>query len=293
MSEQGNKNEHISDSDKKLDALADMIRDACAKIDDGHKRLDARMDAVEEKFREDSARRDAAKADEGEAEDEPKADADEEAGEPKEPVADRRKDSAGERQKEGYVEDSDGEDEDRKDADDYEDADEGEDGAEADHAPMTRAEAAQLRAEIAALQKRTPAMLSMADRERFASIQEAADPAFQAFGDRAPAPLQGETPLQYKRRLGSKLQSHSPKWKDARLSAVADEALIDTVLSDVYADAITAARRGVDVPVGQLREVVHHRGGHTIVEFEGYADSWMNQFAGNSQRGTGNWMRPN
>ena len=293
MPEQGDKNEHISDSDKKLEALADMIRDACSKIDEGNKRLDARMDAVEEKIREDSARRDAeekmredaAKCDEDE--DERKdADEDEGADKPKEPVADKRKDSASERQSEGYVED-------RKDADeDYADAEE-EDNHMADHAPISRAEAAALRAEIARLNSRAPSIIADADRERFAVIQEQADPAFQAFGDRAPAPLQGETPTQYKRRLGTKLQGHSPKWKDARLSAVADEQLLDTILTDVYADAVVAARRGVDVPQGQLREVVRQRGGHTIIEFEGFADSWMNSFAGNSQRATGTWMRPN
>ena len=271
--EQGTQNEEISDGGK-MDALMDMIKDACSKIDEGHKRLDARMDAVEENFR----RMDAAKADEDE--DESKADGDDEdaeaddgeevEGEPKEPVADKRKDA------------------DDEDAE----ADEDEDEKMADHAPISRAEAAALRNEIAALQSRAPGMISDADRERFAAIQEQADPVFQAFNDRAPAPMQGETPTQYKRRLGAKLQGHSPKWKDHRLSAIADEGILDTVLADVYADSMAAARRGVDVPAGHLRMITRNSGGHVINEFEGTSDAWINQFAGHSQRATGDWRRP-
>lgn len=304
--EQGDKNEQISDADKRMDALMDMIRDACVKMDESGKRLDARMDAMEENFRKaDSDRRDAEEAER-------------EKGEAKEPVGDR-KDSDKEDEKEEKREDrkdakedereerkdSDKEDEkreDRKDArkdedekrEDRKDEDEKEKKgeAEADAAPLSRAEAAELRAQIASLNARAPAIISDADRERFAAYQEQADPAFQAFGDRAPAPLQGETPLQYKRRLGAKLQGHSPRWKEARLSAVSDDAMLDTVVGDIYADAISAARRGTDVPAGQLREIVHQSGGHTIISFEGGPDSWMNAFAGNSQRATGSFLRP-
>jgi hypothetical protein len=265
MAEQGDKNNEISDDAKKLDALADMIRDACSKMDDGVKRMDARMDAIEDSQKRFDARMDAAKKDEDE--DEKREDSDED-----EKREDARKD----------------EDEDEK----RDDSDEDEDEKVADYAPISKAEAAELRAQIARLQARAPAIITDAERDRFAAVQEQAEPAFQAFGDRAPAPLQGETVTQYKRRLGSKMQVHSTKWKDARLSAVSDEFMLDAVLDDIYADSLAAARRGVDVPVGQLRARERSSGGHTIIEYEGYADSWMNGFAGNSQRGTGNWLRP-
>ena len=143
---------------------------------------------------------------------------------------------------------------------------------------------ATLRAEIAALNRRAPAMLSDMDRERFAVIQEQADPAFQAFGDRAPAPLDGETPTQYKRRLGAKLQSNSPKWATSRLSAVSDDAMLDTILTEVYSDSIAAARRGADVMPGQLREITRQVGGHIINEFVGEPVSWMSDFSGHARR---------
>ena len=330
MAEQGDKNEEISDA-KKLDALADMIRDACGKMDDGVKRMDARMDAIEDGQKRFDARLDARKdADEDEDKDEKKADArkdadeDEDKDEKKadarkdarrkdadededkdkdkdEKKADARKDarrdSESERQKEGYVEDrkdaDEDEDEDKDERKDADDKDEDEDEAKADHAPISRAEADDLRRQIANLNARAPAIITDAERERFATVQEQAEPAFQAFGDRAPAPLQGETVTQYKRRLGTKMQSHSTKWKDARLSAVSDEAMLDAVLGDIYADSLEAARRGVAVPAGQLRARERSSGGHTIIEYDGAPDSWMNDFAGNSQRGTGTWLRPN
>lgn len=292
--EQGDKNEQISDADKRLDSIADMIRDACAQMDEGSKRLDARMDAMEENFaKADAARKDA-------------EDADKEKGEAKEPIGDRkdaddkdeekkadRKDSDKEDEKEEAKADAKDEEEEAKADAKRKDDDDDEDKAEADSAPISRAEAMALRRQIADLNVRAPAIISDSDRERYALFQEQADPAFQAFGDRAPAPLQGETPTQYKRRLGTKLQAHSPRWKDARLSALSDDVTLDTVVSDIYADAIGAARKGVDVPAGQLREITTQIGGHTHVTFEGGPDSWMNAFAGNSQRGTGSFLRPN
>ena len=143
---------------------------------------------------------------------------------------------------------------------------------------------AAMRRQIANLSARAPAMLNDIDRERFAVIQEQADPAFQAFGDRAPAPLDGETPTQYKRRIGAKLQANSPKWKDSRLSAVSDDIMLDTILSDVYADSIAAARLGADVQPGHLREVSRQVGGHIINEFVGEPSSWMDGFVGQVKR---------
>ena len=276
MPEQGHKNEIISDADEKLGQIADMIRDSIAKFDS----LSSRMDSMEEKM--DSKRKDAEEKERMDAEEkveDAKCDDDdddmkvEEPGEPREVAADkRRKDSEEERM-----------DARRKDDDDDYMDEEGDKRV----ADSTRAELAALRSEIAAMNRRAPAMLNDIDRERFAAIQEAADPAFQAFGDRAPAPLSGETPTQYKRRLGSKLQANSPKWANARLSAVSDDAMLDTILTEIYADSAAAARRGADVMPGQLREISRQAGGHIINEFVGEPGSWMSGFTGRVNRAGG------
>lgn len=296
--EQGDMNEVISDADSKMDALMDMMRDACAKMDEGGKRLDARMDAMEENFRRVDARMDAAKKDESEEE---KKEG-EEKGVPEEVAADKARRDAEEKEKEEKAE----ADRARKDAEEKEreekaEADKARKDAEkkegeeamADSQYMTRAEAAQLRAQIADLQVRAPGIISDSDREKFAYIQEEADPVFQAFNDRAPAPLDGETPPAYKKRLAGKLQVHSEKYKDIRLSSISDGVLLDAVVGEIYADSMVAARKGADVPQGQLRMTSYQSGGHTINEFHGESDAWTSQFSGHSQRATGDWKRPN
>ena len=287
MAEQGHKNDIISDADEKIGQIADMIKDACEKFDSVNKRIDA----MEETFKEMAKPGSEPKADDDD--DDTKADAEEsfkewakEEGKEPEHKKDSRKDA---RRKDEEECDDDLEveepgapretaaDKRRKDAEEKE---------EGDHrvADSVRTEMATLRAEIAALNRRAPAMLSDMDRERFAVIQEQADPAFQAFGDRAPAPLDGETPTQYKRRLGAKLQSNSPKWATSRLSAVSDDAMLDTILTEVYSDSIAAARRGADVMPGQLREITRQVGGHIINEFVGEPVSWMSDFSGHARR---------
>ncbi len=240
--------------DKQMDALMDMIRDACTKMDEGSKRQDARMDAIEERF----AKADSAKADEDEKKEaEPeKADADEE-----EVKADEEPEKKEEEKEEKKEE------------------------AEVDAVTVSRAELAELRGQISALNARAPQIISDADRERFASIQETAEPVFQAFGDRAPGPLEGETPTQYKRRLGSKMQVHSPHWKDSRLSAIGDEKSLDVVLGQIYADAISVGRRGADVPEGNLRaNTTKTEAGHTRITYSGDTSVLTGMFSGHLQR---------
>lgn len=285
--DEGEKSEEKAeaDSDDKLGKIADMIGDACAKMD----AVGARMDAMEENFRRMDSRMDAAEQGDKNKHISDAEKKDEEKGVPEEAAADKSEDEK----------ESGGEVKDRKDSEEKEekeakaDSEDKDDKAEADSAPISRADFQAMQEEIRRLQARAPAIISDADRERFASIQEQADAAFQAFGDRAPAPMDGETPTNYKRRLASKMQKHSKRYKDVRLSGVSDDALLDTVCDDIYADSIAAARQGVAVPEGHLREVVHQRGGHTIIEFEGAASSWMNQFAGHTQRAVGDWRRPN
>jgi len=300
--EQGHKNEVISDADEKLGQIADMIKDACSKFDS----LKSRMDSMEERMEKDSKRKDdddddrmdARRKDDDDCMDDDDDDrkdsrrkdgeesfkqwAEEEAKEPEHKKDSRRKDAGRRKDDDDLEVEEPGEP--RETAADRRRKDAEEEEGDKRVADSTRAELAALRSEIAALNRRAPAMLSDMDRERFAVIQEQADPAFQAFGDRAPAPLDGETPTQYKRRLGAKLQSNSPKWATARLSAVSDDAMLDTILTEVYSDSIAAARRGADVLPGQLREISRQAGGHIINEFVGEPVSWMSDFSGHARR---------
>jgi hypothetical protein len=304
--EQGHKNEMISDADEKLGQIADMIKDACAKFDSVSSRMDSMEERMEKYSRhrkddDDDMRKDSRRKDDDDCMgdddrmDDARKDAKRKDGDESFKKWAEQEAKEPEHQKDSKCHDDDDDmevmepgkpmetaaDRRRKDAEEVKE--------EGDHrvADSNSAEIAALRREIAALNRRAPAIMSDIDRERFAAIQEDADPAFQAFGDRAPAPLSGETPIQYKRRLGAKLQANSPKWSKARLSAVADDAMLDTILADVYADSIAAARAGADVMPGHLREVSRQAGGHIINEFVGEPSSWMGGFVGRVNRAGG------
>lgn len=93
-------------------------------------------------------------------------------------------------------------------------------------------------------------------RLKFADSQARADSVFQQFGKFAPRPLDGESLLAYRRRLAHALQPFSDRWKDVNLVALADEAAFGIMEGQVYADAAHAANHPTDLKPGQLREIV-------------------------------------
>lgn len=141
-----------------------------------------------------------------------------------------------------------------------------------------------LREKIASLEAKLPAALSDADLEALAETQAKADSVFAAFGERAPRPMQGETPLAYRRRLAGKLKAHSKTYKDADISA-ADGALLDIAEKAIYADAFSAAAAPSAVPAGQLRQSTRQtRAGHTVIEWKGDSEAYLSAFAAKPQR---------
>lgn len=147
---------------------------------------------------------------------------------------------------------------------------------------------APLRADIDRLRRMMPAELTIEQRQAFAEAQEQAEMAFQSFGDHAPAPMQGESIGTYKRRLASKLQPHSTRWKDTKLTAITDDATLNVIVSDIYNDAAAVARRGSDVAAGKLMPITRRTpAGHTVVEYRGSPGAWMRPLAGATRRATG------
>lgn len=147
---------------------------------------------------------------------------------------------------------------------------------------------APLRADIDRLSRMIPAELSIEQRQQFAVAQEQAEVAFQSFGDHAPAPMQGESIGTYKRRLASKMQPHSEKWKGTKLTAIADDSTLDVIVGDIYNDAAAVARRGADVTPGMLMPVSRRTpAGHTVIEYRGSPGAWMRPLAGATRRATG------
>lgn len=141
------------------------------------------------------------------------------------------------------------------------------DAEEAERMAKEKADS-QLRQEIADLRSRIPTELSDEERNEVADAQVKADSVFSCFGKRAPVPLSGEKPLEYRRRLMIQLQEHSPDFKSVDLSSIADSALLSVAEKTIYADAQKSA--SLSVGPGMLREIKRADAtGRQISTFEG------------------------
>ncbi|KGC03343.1 NUDIX domain protein [Burkholderia multivorans] len=120
--------------------------------------------------------------------------------------------------------------------------------------------------------------LSIEDRDALASAQMRADSVMQMFGQNATAPLHGESPIEYRKRLASKLAAHSPDMKGIKLDSL-DGAAFKVVEDKIYADAQVAARNPASAPAGRLIPIVSRdEAGRQITRFTGDIDAWMQHF---------------
>ncbi|CAG9225869.1 NUDIX hydrolase [Burkholderia vietnamiensis] len=152
--------------------------------------------------------------------------------------------------------------------------------ARADSQRLAR-ENAELRAQIKRMDGTLSTLtkpLSAEDRDALATAQMRADSVMQMFGQNATAPLHGESPIDYRRRLASKLASHSPDMKGVKLDAL-DGAAFKLVEDRIYADAQTAAMNPAAAPAGRLIPIVSRdEAGRQITRFTGDIASWMQHF---------------
>lgn len=102
-------------------------------------------------------------------------------------------------------------------------------------------------------------------------VQARADNVFSALGLRAaPAPWATERPLAYRARLAGELSRYSPSWKGIGRFDSFDEKTFALAEKQIYADAEQEAKKPINVPAGQLREVTKvSPGGHKVSEFFG------------------------
>lgn len=121
---------------------------------------------------------------------------------------------------------------------------------------LSKADADKLRADMEELKKNQPRALSDSEREELSEAQAKADSVANAFGERASAPMAGETPLAYRRRLASKFKAHSKEYATIDLNAVADSALFGIIEKSIYADAQAAAFSPATIVPNQLRPIV-------------------------------------
>jgi 8-oxo-dGTP pyrophosphatase MutT (NUDIX family) len=269
------------DDDDDDDRRSDRRKDARRKDDDDDRRGDARRHDRRRDDDDDDRRKDARRKDEdgmeGEARhgrgDTRRKDEDEEEEMEARRDRPRRKDDDDDRRRDSRRHDR------RRDDDD--DARRGD--ARADSVTLTKAQWDAMQRDMEALKSRLPKPLSDADYHEMHSIQAKADSVYGAFGanSRAPRPMEGETPPNYRRRLLEGLKKHSQMWKDIDLYVAINDSALPNVEMAIYNDAMVVARNP-DLGEGELR--AHNRvleSGHRVTEWRGKPSSWMNQFAGN------------
>jgi hypothetical protein len=77
------------------------------------------------------------------------------------------------------------------------------------------------------------------------------------------------------------MQPHSPTWKDADLSVIADSVALKIAEESIYADAARASTMPiVDAAAPRLPRAITRRNesGHNVTTFSGPAGGWMDDF---------------
>jgi hypothetical protein len=129
----------------------------------------------------------------------------------------------------------------------------------------------------------TPGDLAALDK-----AQSRADSVANYFGEKASAPVPGETPLAYRRRQLDTLRQHSPKFKDKAFANAPADAL-EMIEEQVYADAIAAAIDPRNIPAGTLRAVSERdAAGRLVTRYFGDNAAWMAPMMAGGQVGTVN-----
>lgn len=257
------------DHENEMPAWADAL---VKKLDSVHARMDAIENKGGDKMAEDCAMDERKDSEEGAKEAESKAeDAEHEA------IANLNE-AVKEEEKEDIEEKSDArkdaseEKEEKKDA--RKDSEHRKDEAYMD---SQKRENADLRRKIEQMEAKLKP-LSHADRDALSQAQARADGVAQLFGKQVNAPLAGENPVAYRKRLAESFKKYSPQMKDVRMDSL-DGAAFALVEERIYADAQSAALSPAEAPAGRLIPMVRRdSAGREITTFAGDPDAWMRHF---------------
>ena len=150
--------------------------------------------------------------------------------------------------------------------------------ADSKKADATAATIAELRAQVQALAGQIPKPVSLDEEAKYTAAQAEADGVYQAFGDRAPRTLHGESLLAYRKRLLGGLQQHSAAWKDVSLADL-PENVLSVAAQAIYADAVVLARSPASAPANSLRATTRTDGTNRVItEFVGDPDACWGPF---------------
>ncbi len=294
VAERDRKDRERKDTNEEIPAWADSFMDRLEK------RMDARLDAIEKRYRKDEEgeeRRPEEAADKRDRKDREERDRkDKDLGEDptetsegkkREDRKDRKDESAEERERDekegGHKANEERwakerEEKDRKDREARDRKDEGDRDTDSDREDRARKDAAlqattrQQAAKIAELEARLNAVYrepTIEDRNALAEVRNRADSVYQALtGQPASQPMPGETPISYRKRLADGLRKFSDSMKEVRLDSLSGPAL-DVIEERIYKDAMEALKAPAHIPSGQLRAITRNDSGHQITEYVG------------------------
>lgn len=180
----------------------------------------------------------------------------------------------------------------RKDADD-EDEKKKNDSARKDSDARTQAAlglGTDLKKQLEDIQKKLGTITAAPDADiaSYGKVQARADAAYSAMGGSAPRPAPGESLLDYRKRLVIDLKPHSKTWAKAEISVAAvDEAIFGTIETQVISEALATASDPAKVPTGKLQPI-HSRldSGHNQTKWLGRPGAWMRAFSHPLQAGS-------
>jgi hypothetical protein len=132
------------------------------------------------------------------------------------------------------------------------------------------------------------------DPTETAKIQANADDLLRMHNRSARRPLDGETPMSYRRSLAGEIQQVTPNMKNINLREAVGTAF-DLIEKQIYDEARREAQRPSNIPDGELREMrKFDASGRPFYEFYGRASTWMDDFSnGTKKRVVGFKQDPN
>ena len=133
-----------------------------------------------------------------------------------------------------------------------------------------RAEIDRMKAELRRIQEPPGA----ADAEALEAAHVKADAIYCMHGERAPLPIAGESPLQFRRRMLNGIKQHSPRYRDEPVFGLGPVA-IEAVERQVYQDAADASG---DKPGFLVAHKERDESGRTITKWYGDPACWMGHF---------------
>jgi hypothetical protein len=132
--------------------------------------------------------------------------------------------------------------------------------------------------------KPNPMTYYQPDPTAMAARQEKADNALRLHNQNAPRHLEGETEVQYARRLAEKVQKYAPNMKYVNINEAMGSAF-ELIEKQIYEDARREAAHPTMIPEGELREVkTADETGRQISQFYGHPKAWISNFSHEPKR---------